>query len=76
MKATDVVEIPGKIKSGDNYVSDAWNHGTIKLLARGIVAKSSNIGTIMLSRKMTKQSLHDYLVAFGLGAKTGLGLPG
>jgi len=76
VKATDVVEIPGKIKSGDNYVRDAWNHGTIKLLARGIVAKSSNIGTIKLSRKMTKQSLHDYLVAFGLGSKTGLGLPG
>ena len=76
VKATDVVEIPGKIRSGDNYVSDAWTHGKIKLLARGIVAKSSNIGTIQLSRKMTKQSLHDYLVAFGLGAKTGLGLPG
>ena len=76
VKATDVVEIPGKIKSGDNYVSDAWTHGTIKLLARGVVAKSSNIGTIKLARKMTKQSLHDYLVAFGLGAKTGLGLPG
>ncbi len=76
VKATDVVEIPGKIKSGDNYVSDAWTHGKIKLLARGIVAKSSNVGTIELSRKMTKQSLHDYLVAFGLGAKTGVGLPG
>jgi len=76
VKATDVVDIPGKIKSGDNYVSDAWTHGKIKLLARGIVARSSNIGTIKLSRKMTKQSLHDYLVAFGLGAKTGLGLPG
>jgi len=76
VKATDVVEIPSRIRSGDNYVSDAWTHGKIKLLARGIVAKSSNVGTITLARKMTKQSLHDYLVAFGLGAKTGLGLPG
>ena len=76
VKATDVVTIPGKIKSGDQYVTDAWAHGTIKLFARGIVAKSSNIGTIVLARKMTKQSLHDYLVSFGLGAKTGLGLAG
>lgn len=76
VKATDVVDIPGQIKSGDNYIHDAWTHGDIKLLARGIVAKSSNIGTIKLARKLTKQSLHDYLVSFGLGAKTGLGLPG
>ncbi|MGV8908891.1 MAG: peptidoglycan D,D-transpeptidase FtsI family protein [Propionicimonas sp.] len=76
VKATDVVEIPGQIRSGDNYIHDAWTHGKIKLLARGIVAKSSNIGTILLARKMTKQSLHDYLVSFGLGARTGLGLAG
>lgn len=76
VKATDVVEIPGRIKSGDDYVSDAWAHGKMKLFARGVVAKSSNIGTILLARKMTKQSLHDYLVSFGLGAKTDLGLAG
>jgi cell division protein FtsI (penicillin-binding protein 3) len=76
VKATDVVTIPGKVKSGDDYVEDAWAHGTMKLLARGVVARSSNIGTILLARKATKQSLHDYLVSFGLGAKTGLGLVG
>jgi cell division protein FtsI (penicillin-binding protein 3) len=76
VKATDVVTIPARIKSGDDYVSDAWSHGKITMLARGVVAKSSNIGTIKLARKMSKQSLHDYLVAFGLGAKTGLGLAG
>ncbi len=72
----EVVTIPDKIKSGDNWVKDAWSHGTIKLRARGIVAKSSNIGTITLARRATKQSLHDYQVAFGLGAKTKIGLPG
>jgi cell division protein FtsI (penicillin-binding protein 3) len=72
----EVVTIPDKIKSGDNWVKDAWSHGTIKLRARGIVAKSSNIGTITLARRASKQSLHDYQVAFGLGAKTKIGLPG
>ena len=76
VKATDVVTVPSRVKSGDDYITDAWSHGEIKLLARGIVAKSSNIGTILLSRKMSKQALHDYLVSFGLGAKTGVGLPG
>lgn len=76
VKATDVVTIPGQIRSGDHHVTDAWTHGKIKLLARGVVARSSNIGTIVLARKLPKQVLHDYLVAFGLGARTGVGLPG
>ncbi|MFZ0531501.1 MAG: penicillin-binding protein 2 [Propionicimonas sp.] len=76
VKATDVVTVPGKVKSGDDYITDAWSHGKIELLARGVLAKSSNIGTILLARKLTKQTLHDYLVSFGLGSRTGVGLPG
>lgn len=76
VKATDVVTVPSRVRSGDDYITDAWSHGEIDLLARGVLAKSSNIGTILLSRKMSKQALHDYLVSFGLGAKTGVGLPG
>ncbi len=76
VKPTDVVTVPARIKSGDDYIQDAWGHGKIKLLARGVLAKSSNIGTIVLARKLPKQVLHDYLVGFGLGARTGVGLPG
>jgi len=73
---TDVVKVPGKIRSGSNWVSDAWRHGDITLYARGIIAKSSNVGTIKLARKLPKKTLHDYLTSFGLGSKTGIGLPG
>lgn len=76
VKATDVVTIPSKIKSGDHHIEDAWVHGKLKMYARGVLAKSSNVGTILLARKLSKQTLHDYLVDFGLGAKTGIGLPG
>ena len=76
VKATDVVTVPSRVRSGDDYITDAWGHGEVELLARGVLAKSSNIGTILLARKMSKQALHDYLVSFGLGAKTGVGLPG
>jgi cell division protein FtsI (penicillin-binding protein 3) len=72
----EVVSVPGKIKSGDNWVRDAWSHGTIKLYARGIVAESSNIGTIKVARRATKQSLYNYVTSFGLGARTKIGLPG
>lgn len=72
----EVVKVPPKIKSGDNWIKDAFPHGNIKLYARGVVAKSSNVGTIELARRASKQSLHDYLASFGLGVKTKVGLPG
>ena len=43
---------------------------------RGIIARSSNIGTVLLARQMDKHKLRDYLVSFGLGRKTGIELPG
>ena len=76
IRPTDIVEVPGKIKSGSNWVADAWNHGDETYYARGVLAKSSNVGTIILARKMKKADLQAYLTSFGLGAKTGIGLPG
>ncbi|MGC3993875.1 MAG: penicillin-binding protein 2 [Propionicimonas sp.] len=73
---SDVVTVPARVKSGDQYITDAESHGKIKLYTRGVLAKSSNIGTILLSRRADKAALHDYYTSFGLGSKTGLGLPG
>jgi cell division protein FtsI (penicillin-binding protein 3) len=42
---------------------------------RGVIARSSNIGTILMTRQMRTQQLRDYLESFGLGAKTGVELP-
>ncbi|MGC3954238.1 MAG: penicillin-binding protein 2 [Propionicimonas sp.] len=76
IRPTDIVEVPGSIDSGGKPVSDAWKHGTETYYARGVLAKSSNVGTIILARKMKKADLQAYLKSFGLGAKTGVGLPG
>lgn len=76
VRPTEVVKVPHSIKSGDHDIKDAWDHGTIKLYARGVLAKSSNVGTVTLARRTSTQTLHDYMVSFGLGAKTNLGLPG
>ena len=43
---------------------------------RGVISNSSNIGTALLTRQLNKQTLHDYLRNFGLGAPTGIQLPG
>ncbi|MDR1768026.1 MAG: penicillin-binding protein 2, partial [Propionibacteriaceae bacterium] len=73
---TEVVTIPPQINSGGYMISDDWVHGTVDVLARGVLAKSSNVGMIKLSRRMGKEALLDYYLSFGLGAKTGVGLPG
>lgn len=70
------VEVPGRIASDGGSIKDAWPHDTLYLTARGVVAYSSNIGTLKLARSIGKDKLLDYLKSFGLGAKTGLPLPG
>jgi len=70
------VVIPPQIASGGGFVRDAFSHGTINLTARGVIAQSSNIGTIGLTRRMPKDDLAGYLRDFGLGSKPGTGLPG
>jgi cell division protein FtsI (penicillin-binding protein 3) len=42
----------------------------------GILAKSSNVGAIMLAREVGDEKLEHYLRAFGLGKTTGIELPG
>lgn len=70
------VEVPGEILSGDAPIKDAWDHGTLNLTARGVLAESSNIGTVELARQMDKADLSNYLASFGLGQSTGIELPG
>src|SRR3954453_13980202 len=55
---------------------DAELHGTEHLTLAGILAKSSNIGTIEVARRLGAARLYHYLRAYGFGAPTGVGLPG
>lgn len=70
------LEVPGEIRSGNNFIKDAWSHDTLYLTARGMVAKSSNVAAVQLGRKLDKEKFSSYLKNFGLGAPTGIGLPG
>jgi cell division protein FtsI (penicillin-binding protein 3) len=70
------VVIPSRIHSGGNSIKDFFSHGVLHYTMRGVIADSSNIGTVLLARQLNKQTLHDYLLSFGLGKTTSLGLPG
>ncbi|WP_051176531.1 peptidoglycan D,D-transpeptidase FtsI family protein [Propionimicrobium lymphophilum] len=70
------VQVPAQISSGGGYIRDAWGHGTEPMTVRGVIAHSSNIGTVQLARLMDKQQLSDYLHSFGLGSPTGIEVVG
>ena len=70
------IVVPSKLTIDGFPIGDYWQHGTLHLTAAGVIAKSSNLGTIVASQQMSDQTMHDYLVKFGFGAKTGIGLPG
>jgi cell division protein FtsI (penicillin-binding protein 3) len=71
-----VLKVPGAQNVDGFLIRDAWPHGTIDMNIRSILVESSNIGTMLAAQKIPSQRLHDYLSAFGFGAKTGLNYPG
>ena len=61
---------------GVKSFKDHTPHGTLKLTLTGILAQSSNIGTIKAADRIGEKKLFEYLQKFGFGAKTGSGLAG
>ncbi|MEA5363666.1 penicillin-binding protein 2 [Amycolatopsis sp., V23-08] len=70
------IQVPGALQVADKTVHDAWTHGTQTFTTAGIFAKSSNIGTLLLAQKIGEERYVDLLKKFGLGQRTGVGLPG
>ncbi len=64
--------VPPAIKSSDKVIEDYFNHGVERYTMAGVIAKSSNVGTVMAARQMSARMLHRYLRAFGLGSRTGI----
>jgi cell division protein FtsI (penicillin-binding protein 3) len=71
-----VLSVNGHIQAGDAVVTDAHDHAPVDWTVTGILAKSSNVGTIMLARAVGDEKLEEYLRAFGVGSRTGIELPG
>ena len=72
----DVLTVPGSIRVADRTIRDAWDHGTEQYTLTGVLAKSSNVGTIMTAQEVGEERFADMLTRFGLGERTGVGLPG
>ncbi|MFC9230255.1 peptidoglycan D,D-transpeptidase FtsI family protein [Streptomyces decoyicus] len=76
------VTVPNRLHRGDRLFADDVDHETWHLTLNGVLAKSSNIGTILAAGQLGRtqpqanQVLYSYLRKFGIGKPTGLGFPG
>ncbi|HEU4568887.1 MAG TPA: penicillin-binding protein 2 [Marmoricola sp.] len=70
------IAVPGELHVQDRTIHDYWPHGRIRLTLAGVIAKSSNIGTVLAARTIGRHKLWNYLRGFGLGQQTGVGVPG
>jgi cell division protein FtsI (penicillin-binding protein 3) len=73
------VTVPGNytngLPAGEN-ITDVFAHGDLRWTATGILMNSSNIGTVMLSEKLTAEQKYDAFRAFGFGEPTAAGFLG
>jgi cell division protein FtsI (penicillin-binding protein 3) len=76
------VVVPNRLHRGDRLFKDDIDHPTWYLTLNGVLAKSSNIGTILAvgqlgkTQEQANEVLYSYLREFGIGEYTGLGFPG
>ena len=66
--------VPGELVRQDRVIHDHWEHGLIKLTLAGVLAKSSNVGTVLAADRFEPGQLRSYLDKFGLGRPTNVGL--
>ncbi|MFV5993395.1 peptidoglycan D,D-transpeptidase FtsI family protein [Streptomyces sp. NPDC056231] len=76
------VTVPNRLHRGDRLFKDDIDHATWYLTLNGVLAKSSNIGTILAAGQLGRTQpqankvLYSYLRKFGIGRPTGLNYPG
>jgi cell division protein FtsI (penicillin-binding protein 3) len=73
---TEVI-VPNQVFRADNKkFKDSHDHPTEYLTFTGVLAQSSNIGTILAGEKLKSSTLESYFRKFGIGSPTGIGFPG
>ena len=71
-----VLTVPDSLKRSVKTFRDHEPHPTWRLTTSGILAVTSNTGSIKIGEMLSNETLYNYLTKFGIGTKTGSGLPG
>ncbi len=70
------IEVPVRLVRHGTTFKDAEEHPVEHLTLAGVLAKSSNMGTILFGEQLSDDQLYGWMKKFGLGDWTGIGLPG
>ncbi len=73
---TQQISVPSSLPMGTYTFHDAEAHGLERLTPGGIIAQSSNIGTIEIAEALGENRLLSQISNLGFGKLTGLGIPG
>jgi cell division protein FtsI (penicillin-binding protein 3) len=71
-----VFSVPWRMRVGGYTIHDAHPHAVLRMTLGDIIAESSNIGTVLVARRVGPSAMAAYLTRFGLGRPTGVGFPG
>jgi cell division protein FtsI (penicillin-binding protein 3) len=76
IRPDEIFTLPRTIEKGGYTFKDTHEHAKPQYTLMGILAQSSNVGTITIADRLGAQRLYQYQRKFGLGSRTGIGLPG
>ncbi|CAI7977952.1 cell division protein FtsI (penicillin-binding protein 3) [Frankia sp. Hr75.2] len=76
IETTTPITVPPSIERGGVTITDSEPHGTEHLTAAGVLARSSNIGTVLVAERVGNDNLEQMMRAFGLGKATEVDFPG
>ena len=73
--ATPVL-VPDRLARAGQLFRDSHEHGLEKLTFAGVIAQSSDIGTMMVGEQVPPATLEKYFRSFGVGQPSGINFPG
>ncbi len=68
--------LPPQIQVADRTIGESHPRGYVSLTTSGILAQSSNVGTIMIGQRLGAKKFDEWVRRFGFGRPTGIDLPG
>ena len=68
--------VPPELSRDGRVINDWFPHETLRLTLAGVIAKSSNIGTVRAADEYGRGELRRYLTRFGFGSPTDIGVRG
>jgi cell division protein FtsI/penicillin-binding protein 2 len=76
IRPDSVLDVPSEIKVADRTIGEAHEEGNGALTVRDILARSSNVGTVMVGLKLGDARFDRWVRRFGFAKPTGVDLPG